>query len=486
MRSARRVGVAIVLMSVAVVVLASPVRVAAGESPSESVVAISNHPQLFLDDHVVAQMKNLQRVVQRPRKHPANPLIVQEFPWERRTVQVYGTVLYEPESGKFRCWYLGSENPDAKPEYYMCYAESSDGIRWTKPMVGSGRIGRHDRHNVVVPGGHGLCVLRSPTDPNPKRRYKGLGGDTLAFSPDGVRWTLEPFEAAGKNDTGSSVVFWRGEYLAYVRNQERDPDWPAVMRGVALSTSRDFRRWTPKKTILTTDKRDGYPWVQPYGMEVSVYGDQLIGLLPVLFLERIKGNNSLGVIRVQLAVSRDGRRWHRVADRATLLAPTPAGSKPAWDSGTIFPSTTLLVKDDEIRIYYTGVTRRHGAGRGAPRGIGLATLPADRFVALMPRSPSAKGILHTKRFSASGKDLRVNADVTADDLQVELLDAKGRVLEGFGRDRCRLVRCDELRYRATWRDGARTRTWADAPKDRSVSLRFILGEGKLYAFQVGD
>ncbi len=449
-----------------------------------SAVAISNGPQLFLDDALVARMTNLKRQIQRPRKHPANPLITQEFPWEKRTVQVYGTILYEPKPRKFRCWYLASEDPDAKPEYYMCYAESTDGIRWTKPMVGSAKMAGHERHNVVVPGGHGLCVLKTPDDPDLQRRYKGLGGDTLAFSPDGVRWSIEPFTAAGKNDTGSSVVFWKGRYLAYVRNQHPDPNWPSVMRAVALSTSPDFRRWTPKKTILLTDERDGYPWTQPYGLEVSVYGDQLIGLLPVLTLDRVKNNNSRGTITVQLVVSRDGTRWHRVADRATFLAPTPVGAKRAWDSGTIFPATTLLVKDDLIRIYYTGVTRRHGEGKGAPKGIGLATLPADRFVALVPADAAEAGVLQTKCLSVAGSDLLVNADATQGNLRVELLDRAGNVLRGFERDRCRLVRHDALRYRVLWGGDASARSWRDVPKDRPIALRFHLRTGALYAFQV--
>ncbi len=453
----------------------------AGQTTAESPAKISNHPQLFLDDVLIAHMADVKRVVQQPRKHPANPLIVQDLPWEKRTIQVYGTVLFDGGLGKYRCWYLASRSPDDKPEYYMCYAESADGIRWQKPLVGPGRVLGLDRHNIVVPGGHGLCVLATPDELSPARRYKGLGGDTLAFSPDGIHWSLEPFNAAGKNDTGSSVVFWKGRYLAYVRNQARDPDWPGVMRAVALSTSTDFRRWTPKKTILMTDKRDGYPWVQPYGLEVSVYGDQLIGLLPLLYLDRVRGNNSLGSIRVQLVVSRDGRRWQRVGDRATFLEP---GRGDAWDRGTIFPGTTLLVKDDRIHIYYTGVSRRHGEGKGAPKGIGLATLPADRFVALVPSRRDAEGIVQTKALLVAGKELMVNAETAGGTIQIELLDRAGKVLPGFGRDACRLRRHDPLRYGVAWQDEGGRRSWRDVPKARGVSLRFVLRRASLYAFQV--
>jgi hypothetical protein len=446
------------------------------EKDDASPLNISDGPQLFLDDVLVSRMTNVERELHRPRRHPSNPLIVQEFPWEKRTLQVYGTVLFDPQANRYRCWYLASRSPDEKPEYYMCYAESADGIRWRKPMIGPVRMPDLARHNIVVPGGHGLCVLLTLGDPDPRRRFKGLGGDTLAFSPDGITWSLEPFNAAGKNDTGSSVVFWKGEYLAYVRNQERDPNWRGVMRAVALSTSSGFRHWTPKKTILMSDKQDGYPWVQPYGLEVSAYGDQLVGLLPMLYLDRIEGNNSLGAIKVQLVVSRDGRRWHRVARRATFFAP---GSGDAWDRGTIFPSTTLLVKGDQIYIYYTGVSRRHGEGKGAPKGIGLATLRRDGFVSL--NASATPGTIVTRPLSFVGRTLFVNADVNKNGyVRAELRDASGKALQPYLLSRCRPVTNDNLNARITW-DGKGT---IDPPANGASRIAFELKHAKLYSFRI--
>lgn len=144
-------------------------------------ITISKQPQLFLDDHVVSKIQNLKRVLQQPVKHAANPLVVQEFPWEKRCIEVYGTVLYEPELGKFRMWYLASEHPDAKPEYYMCLAESRDGIRWTKPLIGPVKIQAHAKHNIVIPGGHGMCVIRTADDPSPNKNIAAWGGVILLF-----------------------------------------------------------------------------------------------------------------------------------------------------------------------------------------------------------------------------------------------------------------------------------------------------------------
>lgn len=50
--------------------------------------------QLFFDDQVIAEMRNLERTVNQPVKHPQNPLLEREHPWEAFRVQVYGTVIY--------------------------------------------------------------------------------------------------------------------------------------------------------------------------------------------------------------------------------------------------------------------------------------------------------------------------------------------------------------------------------------------------------
>ena len=455
-------------------------------------ITVSNHPQLFLDDYMVARMDNVARQINQPIKHEANPVIVQELPWEKCFVSVYGTVIFDEHVGKYRCWYNANQGKLAIPDtpegpglakYYICYAESDDGINWRKPMVGQGRFASYGEHNIVVPEAHGMCVLPEPDDPDPARRYKGFGGRTLAQSPDGIRWQTQivtPREVIGKNDTSSCVIRWKGEYLAYVRYQAEDPDWPGVMRGVGISVSQDFEQWTPKQLIWTTDKDDGYPWSQPYGLAVTPYGDQLIGIVWFIHLDKIEGNNSVGGQDAQLLVSREGRDWQRVADRATFLAPTP----DTWDRGRIFPATTMFVKNDKVYIYYTGSPTRHGEGKWGATGIGLATIDADRFVSVRRARANGVAILETPPLKFSGKDLLVNAAVEPDNLAVGLLDQQGNELAGFGAEQSHLVAHDELRYRVVWRNGENTQSLAQAAAHQPLTVRFCLSKGDLYAFEV--
>ena len=470
---------------------------------------LSSNPQLLLDDYVIARVQNVRRELQQPARHAANPLIVQDQPWEVGHISVYGTVLQDPETGGFRCWYQASRGKSKVPDvsdgpvtvkYYACHAESEDGIVWTKPLVGPEPFGEFERNNVVLPGSHSICVIHTPDDPDPARRYKSAGGPLQAFSPDGIRWDASDWKyAVGKNDTGTSVVRWGGQWLAYVRNQEFD-ERPSgnLQRAVAVTRSDDFVRWTPKETIWMTDAEDGYPWTQPYGLCASAYGDQLIAMLPLVCLEPIDGNNALGDMEVQVMSSRDGRNWHRVADRAVFLAGGPGGpieDRP-WDN-SVYPSSTLLTVDDEVRLYYSGTNGRHGEGKTpegkaaaskSRSGIGLATLPAERFVAVRPADGGAAAVLETKALRFSGEDLLVNAALgdSPDQMRVDVLDAGGGPIGGCGADICRLIAHDKLRYRVIWEEGGEARSLKQAAGGGPVALRFTWTEGDFFAFQVPE
>jgi len=242
--------------------------------------------------------------------------------------------------------------------------------------------------------------------------------------------------------------------------------------------NQDFETWTPKQLIFTTDDKDGYPWTQPYGLAVTAYGDQLIGVLWLLHLDEIEGNNSLGDEDTQLIVSRDGRKWERVADLATFLASTPG----AWDEGRIHaPTTSMFVKDDRVYIYYSATNTRHGSGDWGSPGIGLATLRADRFVALRQQIADVAGVVETPLLKAAGNELLVNADVDGRCLLVELLNDGGRVIAGFDRDCCRLVAQDDLRYRVQWESRGKWHSLGAAVGRQPFALRFIINNGALFA-----
>ena len=62
---------------------------------------------LFVDDSEIERTEGLRRVVHQPEKHPDNPIIRPEAPWEG-VASVYGTAMYDPLLGRFRLYYLNS------------------------------------------------------------------------------------------------------------------------------------------------------------------------------------------------------------------------------------------------------------------------------------------------------------------------------------------------------------------------------------------
>ncbi|PYV11929.1 MAG: hypothetical protein DMG07_18125 [Acidobacteria bacterium] len=73
--------------------------------------------------------------------------------------------------------------------------------------------------------------------------------------------------------------------------------------------------------------------------------------------------------------------------------------------------------------------------------------------------------------------MTVNADVRGE-LRVELLDAAGHPIPGYGAAECTPVRSDALAHRVRWKGG----TALDSLRGKSISLRFALRSVSLYAF----
>ena len=166
---------------------------------------------------------------------PQNVVFATDAPWEGNGTN-YVTVFQD--AAKYRMYYRGShysylggkDGPSTRDLY--CYAESPDGIHWTKPELGLFALERLKRNNIVWDGvgAHAFVPFR---DANPKctaeATYKalGVGGakhGLYAFkSADGIHWTLmrpEPVITKGAFDS-HNLAFWdseRGEYREYHRD----------------------------------------------------------------------------------------------------------------------------------------------------------------------------------------------------------------------------------------------------------------------------
>ena len=166
--------------------------------------------------------------------------------------------------------------------------------------------------------------------------------------------------------------------------------------------------------VLAADCEDPAS-LQINSMPVDLYEGLYIGLLEVD--QRPLRDAGLPL---QLASSRDGRHWTRVAARATMLEPA---QQDAWDdnegSHTVRPATGLFVADDEVRFYYCGSSRQEPFA-----GMGMANWRRDGFVSL--RAAGAEGELLTRAFVVDGPELHLNIDAAEGEATVQLCDVQGQ------------------------------------------------------------
>ncbi|MFV2068970.1 MAG: hypothetical protein ACC645_18545 [Pirellulales bacterium] len=414
----------------------------------------SGERQLFLDDVGIERLDGLRRVVNPPQRHAENPLITPDTAWERGC-QVYGTAYYDEAAGLFKMWYLtGPKNRGLKPlkladheraphTTLAAYAESADGVHWTKPNLGIFPYDGSTENNLLGIGRfncEGISVLHEPHDPDPDRRWKavywdhGSGGWEVrnggpyampgpddgwyvAFSPDGIHWT--PYDGNPVLrcycDTNQNVIYdpRLKKYVAFSRF--------GFGRKIARSESADFLHWTPPELVLECDDDDGSA-TQIYGAGIDLYEGIYLAMI---WIYREGGD---GKIDTQLATSRDGVHWTRVGDRATWLA---LGDDASWEGGMVRSVERIIRRGDKLYIYYCGVHGPHTGPmhrhvtRKHPVQIGLVTQRRDGFVSL--DAGPRPGSVTTRPFTFPAGTLYLNTDASHGEVGVTLLGDQGRV-----------------------------------------------------------
>jgi hypothetical protein len=424
--------------------------------------------QLFLDDFGIASVDKLTRTMHQPVKRGA--VIKPDLPWEL-SLQTRCAPAWDPGQKLFKLWMITSTTI---PEIGgTTYAASKGGIRWTKPFLGQYAInGAKDNNFVTVNANLGWPanaienVLYDPYDPDPSRRYKGLGhcyGREPLVSADGIQWRrLDVPPIPSSDESNLNYDPQTHIFIATLKTAL------GGRRAVMLATSTDFEHWSTPVLVFGADAEDqalarkviaarlADPKLsQPthlnpaeyaadvYNMPIFRYEGLYIGL-PAIFY-RTADREADGFHHVQLICSRDLRDWKRLGDRHAFIGPSPVGSG-AYDLTQILPPTRPILHGDELWFYYTGIKYRCGAPKGA-RDLGavcLAVLRRDGFISLDAGAES--GSVTTRPFMLPSAKLRLNAAASRGFVQAALLDANGRV-----QCEAQPMSGDQLRGKVTWK-----------------------------------
>ncbi|MEN8230018.1 MAG: hypothetical protein ABFS38_17795 [Bacteroidota bacterium] len=457
----------------------------------ESVKETNANWQLFIDDYWIAQSSDITTSLHQPEKHPNNPLIRADVPWEENPY-CFGTVIYDEEDSIYKFWYQSYNHALEVPERTpILYATSTDGLVWERPNLGVVEFDGSTDNNIVLQnyGYHDLyspSVIKDNADSDPDQRYKMIWWDfplgekgyqddgmCVAFSPDGIHWTKHPDNPVvhvNKSEKSISDVMSvmmdrkTGNFVAYTKGWA-DP-WPSH-RQIVRTESTDFIHWSEPEVVIrhTHDLKDP----QSYGMTVSQYGNNYIGMIHSY---KKPGNET---IDVQLTISHDNRKWLRVANQETFI---PLGVADSWDDGMIF-CAPMFNHGENTLIYYGGWDNSHDSQEPRRSGIGLATLRNNGFVSLDAGLKPGSVTTHTMH-NVHGP-LLVNVDASEGSLRAELLDAEGTPISGYTMRDCLPVQTNGISQWVQWRNHS------ELPETtKALRIRFQLEKASLYGFYSGS
>jgi len=492
----------------------------------EERVSVGLQKQLLVDDYVIAEKQNVTRELGKVKKHGivVEPTLPTDFipPRGQRGSRYYDralksgtkpdgsrvaldfgfftTVLWNEKDEKFQMWYMPWRMAG------VGYAESKDGIHWTKPLVG-----KDGKSNIVHLSQSFSCSIDPMVPRGHPEKYKAAFDSNLdrvcqaalAFSADGIHWTDYN---DGKPVTGRAADFF---------NQIL---WDPIMKKYRLMTRTDIggaggakeyrsarimvhdkgndlkNHPTAWKTIadriaVDDPKREKNPWGNPRlqfnWMTCWTYEGVYFAPMNVYTMDRsdffdgfdYETRHEKDVIDIYVGTSRDGmnfdKRW--IYARKPLVPRGPAGS---FDKDCVFPPSQFVTHKDEHWIFYGAASERHYS-IGRDMKIGLAKLRLDGFICL--EAKDKPGTVVTKPFNLEGLRLEVNVDARAGRVQVEILDENGKAIPGFsGKDALEYQAVDDLRLKPAWKNDKDLSTL----KGKVVRIRVRLRNARLYAFQI--
>jgi hypothetical protein len=427
--------------------------------------------------------------------------------WEGNT-SGYTTVFHDGDL--YRMYYRGTHTVytpgkvTSPHREVVCYAESKDGIHWTRPELGLVEFEGSTKNNILWDGVGSHCFTPFK-DTNPdcpaEARYKavsrgrpqGKKGIYVFKSSDGIHWKLirdEPVITTGAFDS-QNLAFWdslRGEYRAYVRDFRNGRD-------IRTCTSKDFVNWTEPEFLEYSPERTSQLYtngVIPYYRAPHIflgfptrYVDhgwaESTKQLPQREYRELVASSSqrsgTAFTDGMFMSSRDGATFHIWPESFIRPGIQRPGSWFYGDNyqnwGIVETRSHLPGAPNELSFYVSEAGRQDNGNR-----LRRYTLRVDGFVSA--HAPLSGGELVTKPMTFEGSQLEINVSTSAaGSVRVEIQDADGKPVPGFSLDDCHPQYGDELDRVVSWKSGTEVSRLSGKP----VRLRFVLQDADLYSLR---
>ncbi|MDP6636008.1 MAG: hypothetical protein QGG42_14005 [Phycisphaerae bacterium] len=392
----------------------------AGPVLSGEPVDVGGRCELFLDDHLIAKTSGqVSRTLLRPE--PKEVVFVADAPWEGNTSGYY-TFFQDGKTYKmiYRGWRHDRKKKQVHPAV-TCYAESTDGVKWTRPALGLHLWKGSKKNNIIYTGDPESHNFTPFHDANPAvargARYKAVGGLRGKLfglvSPDCKTWKRVRQRAiltSGQFDS-QNLVFWdadRSEYRAYWRC------FRGGVRAIRTATSADFVTWRNEADV-SYSKGSSREHLYTNAVQKYFRAPHIFIGFPTRYDPRSQQVEPI------FMTSRDGRTFHRYAD-PVIPRTVPRNRDRNRSNYMAWGMVQLPDKPGEISVYATENYYEPTPGR-----VRRFVYRLDGFVAL--RAGAKGGVVLTKPFRYRGVMLRMNYIVRPNgSLQVDVLDKTGKII----------------------------------------------------------
>ena len=448
--------------------------------PVREPVALGSRTELFVDDWLIDSTLSPGSVglrLQTPIRREV--VLVTDKPWEGPD-SAYYTVFQD--GPLVRLYYRGMVpgGADTSIGQVTCYAESTNGVHFTRPNLGIVEFEGSKENNIIYRGleAHNFAPFRdSNPAAKPEERYKALAGvlsKLYAFtSPDGIHWRKlqqEPVMTKGDFDS-LNLAFWDVETRNY-RCFSRYGD--GGVRSVQSCTSTDFIHWvdpTPNRYPKTAPKEHLYT----NGTRPSPNAPHIYLSFPKRFVperKKFADYKEMGVSDALFLSSRDGVNWDRTFLEAWVR---PGPDRRNWTQRSNMPAWGIVQLDPgEFSMY---ISEHYEWPDNRLRRI---TVRRDGFASA--HAGAAGGEFTTRPVTFTGRSLILNyATSAAGSIQVEILDEAGKPVQGKALGDMPPLFGDELDAVVSWNSGSDLSSLIGKP----VRFRFLLKDADLFALRTG-
>jgi len=443
-------------------------------------VSIGSRIEMFVDEWLIDWKKGVSLRLNTPIKREV--VLVTDRPWEG-VDSAYYTVFQD--GSRVRLYYRGFCPVDDSNQQVTCYAESSDGIHFTRPDLSLFEFQGSKTNNIIYRGveSHNFApFLDTNPGAKPGERYKALGGISgrlFAFrSSDGIHWRKmweDPVMTKGAFDS-LNIAFWDEEAGCY-RSYSRywDQGGYEGFRAIQSCTSKDFLHWSDPQPNRYAP---GVPMEHFYtNATCPCPGAPHIYLsFPKRFVpdrKKVQEHPHPGVSDAVFMSSRDGVNWDRTFLEAWVRPGldernwTQRSNMPAWGIVQVDPGEFSLYLSE----HYNWPDNR--LMRITVRRHGFASIHAGYD----------GGELTTRPLTFTGRHLILNYATSAvGSVQVEIQDRQGHPLPGFSLEDMSTLYGDELDAIVRWKEGSDL----SALNGKPVRFRFVMKDADLYALRTGD